>query len=272
MGEFLTGKKLKNKVLDIIDSAEKKLTIVSPYIKLHDYYRKKLANKTENIQLITTLIYQKEKSGKKLNISQHDLEFFKIFKKISIYANRRLHAKLYANESGMLLTSMNLYKFSQENNNIEFGVYYPANSSLKNRQDLYIRANIQQTLQNIIVKSSLEYTNIPTVQHDLFTAYYAAKTADRINNMSFPPEEGYCIRTGAAIPFNIRKPYSAEAFKDWVKEGSQVKYEHFCHLTGERTGEPITLAKPIAYSNWLLLRNKFPNFVSQLTETHPLTP
>jgi hypothetical protein len=272
MGEFLTGKRLKNKILDIIDSAEKKLILVSPYITLHDYYKLKLVNKTGDSQLVTSLIYQKERARKKPNLSQQDFEFFKIFKKVSIYANHRLHAKLYANENGILLTSMNLYKFSQDNNNIEFGVYYPANNSLKNRQDLYIRTDIQQTLQNIIVKSTLEYTNIPTIQHDLFTAYYAAKAADRINNMSFPPEEGYCIRTGAAIPFNIKKPYSAKAYKDWSKEGSLVKYEPFCHLTGERTGEPITLVKPIAYSNWVLLRKKFPNFVTQLIEKHSLTP
>lgn len=272
MGEFLTGKRLKNKIIDIIETAEKKLIIVSPYIKLHVYYKKALSKKTNNKQLQTTLIFRREKAGEAPTISQEDLNFFKLFRNISIYSNRRLHAKLYGNESGLLVTSMNLSKSSQDKDNIEFGVYYPINSSLKHRQDLYIRSNIQLTLQSTITKSTLEYPDNPPIQYDLFTAYYANQAAQGINDMTTPPTEGYCIRTGITIPFNIRKPYCLDAYQEWKQESSPDSKEPFCHLTGVKTGENTTLQKPIAESNWILFRNKFPNFVKQLTETPQLTP
>ncbi len=54
-------------------------------------------------------------------MKQEDFNFFKDFPNIQIRYERRLHAKYYANESSAILTSMNLYNYSQDNN-IEAGV------------------------------------------------------------------------------------------------------------------------------------------------------
>jgi hypothetical protein len=54
-------------------------------------------------------------------MKQEDFNFFKEFPNIEIRYERRLHVKYYANENSAILTSMNLYNFSQDNN-IEAGV------------------------------------------------------------------------------------------------------------------------------------------------------
>ncbi len=54
-------------------------------------------------------------------MKQDDFNFFKEFPNIQIRYERRLHAKYYSNESSAILTSMNLYTYSQDNN-IEAGV------------------------------------------------------------------------------------------------------------------------------------------------------
>jgi hypothetical protein len=272
MGEFLTGKRLKNKIVDIIEGAEKELTIVSPYITLHPYYQNSLDNKASNKCLYTTIIYRKGENYKKQpHLSPNDLEFLKHLKKVAIYANHHLHAKLYANESGMLVTSMNLYEFSQKNNNIEFGIYYP-NGQFENRQDIKIRANIRQTVQKVLKGSELQFTNIPTIQDDLFSSHSANIAAQQINDMSVPPTEGYCIRTRIIIPFNISRPFCQKIYNEWSKLDYPVTKETYCHLTGEITTDSVSSNKPIAYSYWVLLRNKFPKFVEQLTETYQPTP
>jgi hypothetical protein len=54
-------------------------------------------------------------------MKQVDFNFFKEFPNIQIRYEKRLHAKYYASESAAIMTSMNLYSFSQDNN-IEAGV------------------------------------------------------------------------------------------------------------------------------------------------------
>lgn len=63
------------------------------------------------------------------SMKQEDFDFFKQFPNVEILFENRLHAKYYANESSAILTSMNLYGFSQ-NNNIEAGVLIENKSRL----------------------------------------------------------------------------------------------------------------------------------------------
>ena len=45
MARFITGEKLSEQVYDIIFNARKQLLIVSPYIKLDDYFKKEVFNR-----------------------------------------------------------------------------------------------------------------------------------------------------------------------------------------------------------------------------------
>jgi hypothetical protein len=122
MAEFITGKKLADEVCDIVFNAKKKLLIVSPYIKLDDYFKKEVFNKHKNNpELEIIIVFGKNKYNPQKSFSKIDFEYFKEFPNISIVYVNNLHAKYYANEIKGVVTSINLYDYSFKNN-IEFGV------------------------------------------------------------------------------------------------------------------------------------------------------
>lgn len=122
MAEFLSGDRLSQEVYDIIFEAQKQLLILSPYIKLDDYFKKAVFDKHKsNPELEIIVGFGKNEKNPKKSFSKEDFEYFQEFKNISIVYIPKLHAKFYANESKGIVTSINLYDYSFKNN-IEFGV------------------------------------------------------------------------------------------------------------------------------------------------------
>ncbi len=114
MAKFLTTVGNSFYIEQIILNAEKSLTLVTPYLNLSKNLLERLTDADkENIKI--TLIYGKneldEKEKKKINS----------LKNIEIYFCSNLHAKCYLNEQSMIITSMNLYEYSERNNR-EIGI------------------------------------------------------------------------------------------------------------------------------------------------------
>ena len=57
--------------------------------------------------------------------------------------------------------------------------------------------------------------------------------------------EGYCIRTGKAIPFNPSKPMSKEAYNSWAKWNNYDFEEAYCHKTGKQSFGKTSMRNPI---------------------------
>ena len=94
--------------------------------KLEEYYRKPMAQIKDDFHDIVKdqLLAQKmqEKISGDIKVTPGEVsKFFKEFPNIQIRYEKKLHAKYYSNESAAILTSMNLYSYSQDNN-IEAGV------------------------------------------------------------------------------------------------------------------------------------------------------
>jgi hypothetical protein len=134
MAEFLTDKKLDEKLTDIIWNAKKELIILSPFIRLDDYCKtifKKLKNSPE-LEII--IVFGKNEGETQRSLTPADLELFKDFSNITIIYCNNLHAKYYANENEALLTSLNLLGKSMTGN-VEYGICFQ-NSKL-NLDKLY---------------------------------------------------------------------------------------------------------------------------------------
>ena len=121
MAQFKSGSALNDQLEKLIREAEDVLWIISPYIKLHNKIIAELKQKIGNPDLSVIVVFGKAEGGVN-KLSYEDATFFKTFANIEIRYEKDLHAKYYANEVGGLITSMNLYDFSQ-NNNIECGVW-----------------------------------------------------------------------------------------------------------------------------------------------------
>ncbi len=122
MAKFITGQELTEEVYEIIHKAKKQLLIVSPYIKLDDYFKKALfENHKRNSELHIIIAFGKNEKHPEKSLKVEDLNYFKDFPNVSIVFIPNLHAKYYANEKRGIITSINLYDYSFKNN-VEFGV------------------------------------------------------------------------------------------------------------------------------------------------------
>lgn len=121
MAKFLTGNELNAELEKLFEQAEEQIILISPYIKLHDRFASTLRTKKDNSKLEIIIVFGKNEEDLSRSMKQEDFNFFKEFPNIQIRYEKRLHAKYYSNESSAILTSMNLYNFSQDNN-IEAGV------------------------------------------------------------------------------------------------------------------------------------------------------
>lgn len=121
MAKFLTGNELNSELEKLFDKAEEQIILISPYIKLHDRYASTLRTKMNNPRLEIIIVFGKNEDDISKSMKQEDFNFFKEFPNIQIRYEKRLHAKYYASESSAIMTSMNLYSYSQDNN-IESGV------------------------------------------------------------------------------------------------------------------------------------------------------
>jgi len=122
MAKFITGKYLTEAICNIIRDAKKDLLIVSPYIKLDDHLKEQIFDKLRaNANLHIFIAFGKNEKNPWKSIKKQDFEYFKNFPNISIIYIPNLHAKYYANENQGIITSVNLYDYSFDNN-VEFGV------------------------------------------------------------------------------------------------------------------------------------------------------
>ncbi len=122
MAKFLTGNELNSEVERLFENANELIVLISPYIKLHQRYAATLKSKLDNPRLKIIVVFGKNEDDFSKSMKHEDFNFFKAFPNVEVRYEKRLHAKYYANESSAVITSMNLYSFSQDNN-IEAGVY-----------------------------------------------------------------------------------------------------------------------------------------------------
>src|SRR5664280_451376 len=110
MAKFLSGKDLDDAICNIIFEAKSRLLIISPFIKLDEYFRKAVFDKHQgNADLSIVIVFGKNEKQINKSFNSDDFEYFKKFPNISIVYAPNLHAKYYANERQSLITSINLY-------------------------------------------------------------------------------------------------------------------------------------------------------------------
>lgn len=121
MAKFVTGEELIQAVDDIIHNAQSRLLIVSPFIRLDDYFKDLFSVHKNNPQVEIILVFGKNEYDVSRSLREDDFNFFKTFPNIGIVYVPNLHAKYFSNETLGVVTSINLLDASFKNN-IEFGV------------------------------------------------------------------------------------------------------------------------------------------------------
>lgn len=201
MARFLTRKGIVYHLDKIIEEADRELVLISPYIKADDETKNLLKNKTRATTI--HVIYGKKELKPAEKSFLDSLGIRTSFLK-------SLHAKCYLNEKDALLTSMNLYRFSQEHND-EMGI-------LVSRED-------DEELYEAIYEQAMRWKTDSMVETDR------------------KPGEGFCIRCKAVIPANQKKPYCRRCYRNWNRYKNESFEEKFCHMCGNE--HSTTLLKPL---------------------------
>lgn len=251
MAQFLNRIQLTDELEKIITEAQDYLLLISPYFKLNNSIKDALAQHRNNKNFEIVIVYGKNEEDRAKSLSDSDLEFFKSFQNVQIGYHKKLHAKIYVNESSCLLTSMNLHDFSMKNN-VEFGILTQSKTLDvlsgfgKSLNIKLLSGSLDQQAfdfcESIIDESTIEFKKEVKKEKSffgLFTKNGNASVDIEINR------HGYCIRTAAKIPFNLERPYSAEAFKSWNQYRNAEYSEKFCHQCGNR--HKSSMNKPICF-------------------------
>ncbi|MBB1286932.1 hypothetical protein HRH25_21295 [Flavisolibacter sp. BT320] len=119
--EFLYDHQLVAEIEDLIRKAKNKLILISPFIDLDAKIVDALNEKKGLHNFELHVLFGKNENNYLRSIKRDSLEFFKQFPNVEIRYNERLHAKFYQNDFDYIVTSLNLYDYSL-NNNIEVGI------------------------------------------------------------------------------------------------------------------------------------------------------
>ena len=205
MAEICTRKRCVAEIEDIVVGAEERIVLVSPYIKADEDIVERLKQKIWDVEVV--VIYGKDEHQPRAKSLFEAGGLTRIFVK-------DLHSKCYLNEKKALVTSMNLYEYSQ-NNNEEMGVLV----SREVDRELYEGViGLVKHWESIGKKQSLIHGLWRSVKAALEPEAESADTPRSRRKKATTktqekkvvgPAEGFCIRCGDGIDINPTdlKPY-----------------------------------------------------------------
>ncbi len=201
MAELLTTLGVSHEIEDIIIKAEKKLVLISPYLQLSNILKQRLLDASKRgVEIV--MVY-----GKK-DLKSDEKDFLFELTNFTLYYLENLHAKCYYNESKMVVTSMNLYEFSERNNR-EIGIF------IKKEKNNKLYNSSLRECQSIIRASKL------------------------IKNI------GYCIRCKKEISYNSEAPFCKKCYRVWVKYEDSNYTEKYCHSCSAQYYRGISFNSPL---------------------------
>jgi phosphatidylserine/phosphatidylglycerophosphate/cardiolipin synthase-like enzyme len=155
MAEFLTTSGISYHLEELIKSAQTYLTLISPYLKLNDRIKDLLADKNR-LKIDVRIIYGKNDLQPEENNWLKELEY------VRTSFCKNLHAKCYISEDTCIISSLNLYEFSQVNNN-EMGVLISRKVDGRLYDDAYAEA---QRLFRISEEHRISVETVPKSASD----------------------------------------------------------------------------------------------------------
>jgi phosphatidylserine/phosphatidylglycerophosphate/cardiolipin synthase-like enzyme len=233
MAKFLDTTGVSYHLQQLINRANEKLVLISPYLKINERIKQSLEDK-DRLKIDIRVIYGKNE------LQPEENNWLKSMTSIRSSFCKDLHAKCYLNEKEAIITSMNLYEFSQINNN-EMGIY------VDKEADPELYKDISDEAQRLIRISDEIIVSIEKAPKE---KQFIAEVPKAKQEQSKDKQKGYCIRSGVEISFNPERPLSYEAFQIWNQFGDIDYPERYCHFSGEQSKGETSVRRPILWKNW----------------------
>jgi len=132
MAKFLNTSATNYYLEELIKDASDRLILISPFLKLNDRIKELLEDKNR-LKIDVRIVYGKSE------LQPVEISWLNELTFIRTSFCKNLHAKCYMNESSCIITSLNLYEFSQVNNN-EMGVHISREDDSEMYKDTYEEA------------------------------------------------------------------------------------------------------------------------------------
>ena len=165
MAKFLNTSATNYFLEELIKDAKEQLILISPFLKLNDRIKELLADKNR-LKIDVRIVYGKSE------LQPEEINWLKELTYIRTSFCKNLHAKCYLNEEMCIITSLNLYEFSQVNNN-EMGVLIQRGDDHELYRDAYDEAQriirvsdeVRISLERVVDDSSEKESAASTDEH-----------------------------------------------------------------------------------------------------------
>ncbi len=232
MAKFLDTTGVSYHLQQLINQAQDMLILISPYLKINERLRQSLDDK-DRMKIDIRIVYGKNE------LQPDQINWLKSLKFVRTSFCENLHAKCYLNESEAIITSMNLYEFSQVNNQ-EMGIYITKADDQQLYDEIY---NEARRLIRISDEVRLYVEKI--IEHEESRNNDEVKTVESADQKKNGNESGFCIRCKKEIKLNPAVPYCNECYKSWKKYENLKYQEKYCHICGK--DNPSVMNKPVCY-------------------------
>lgn len=244
---ILLNHQISTEIISLIESSEKYCFLITPYYKPWP-----LLNRT---------LEKASAAGKQIIFifrAGHDIEIVaKTLNKqgFDVHLVERLHTKLYLNEKIVIISSMNLYDSSKENN-YEVGYKIKSVYEAKQFKEEVIEKDILALKSKLnipgryaaelerIEKEKLE--NEKKVQVNKLTRKVSINQFSGSRNSYNKANQGHCIRCNTTIVFDPNRPYCDKCYSDWAQSCLYDFRENNCHMCGYDAQSSMN--KPLCYS------------------------
>jgi len=220
--EILSNEQISSKICEIIRGTEEFCFIVTPYIKIWPHLEIRLKTASEQKKKIIFFLRENQDEKHKEKFLNDIKEFNKKYS-FDIFLIKNLHAKIYLNEKEALISSMNLYEYSQEHNH-EIGIYF------KNKK----------MINEIIEKNIIEdIFGVGKIDGLTLKGNYPKLLE---NNLFLYEKSFYCVLCGKAKTFRLREIYCEDCSPSTGSEDTtKWQYCYKCGVKFKRTDRERTI-------------------------------
>ena len=235
MVDILDTDMINAEISGVCENARKHLLIICPFLKINDKLKRNIES-TLKRGVKLTIIYGKRE------LDEGTLDWIKGLSYWNVGFLENLHAKIIMNEEAVVLSSMNLYEYSQVNNH-ELGVF----AWIKEDKDAF--KDILFESIRIINSSTKQYGKWDIgdidkpLQRKIHKEKYFIEVTETTGfgaqkeNIEKPDDvtKCHCIRCGRVIPSYHDYVYCGRCFESW-KQYNNTKYvenEGHCYICGK---------------------------------------
>jgi phosphatidylserine/phosphatidylglycerophosphate/cardiolipin synthase-like enzyme len=192
MAKFLNTSATNYFLEELIKSAKDRLVLISPFLRLNDRIKELLEDKNR-LKIDVRIVYGKSE------LQPGEINWLRELTFLRTSFCKNLHAKCYLNEEFCIITSLNLYEFSQVNNN-EMGVL------IRRSEDPDLYRETYEEAQRIIRVSDEIRISVETIEKEAeSSAEGEESTSDKLTTSKLAQKVG--VKTNELIERLVKLGY-----------------------------------------------------------------